>query len=411
VGEGGTGGAGEEPLAIECAEGYVDWLKGGFGFPDGAVLGTLDSPSFPWRPAAGLTLASGRLTGTGTAVVTQGTTFSYAGTRLRARVRFTDADQEVAFAVNTAADGAGGLRVTVSALGELVLSEGQASRGQASFDPLATGQDYFVEVAVDGADAVATLASGNYAKVGSIVATVATQSLLKSAKGARASVRLDSQSGVSPNVDELSVARCGGAAPSYDALLVDNFQRADSTTLGSPQTPANKSWASSGDSVRIVDGSLEVKGIKSATIAVALPIKGLRLRTAVKMVGGGSNVFMWADVNYNTPSHGHGVSYPGYWVWGPPNDYHYLGIFRGDGYETKYVVPLAASTAYYAELNRDEDVAVLTLRSQSFSGPILSAFFNHGIESENPGSYFTVGDEGGDGTRFDEIRADAFKFE
>jgi len=128
------------------------------------------------------------------------------------------------------------------------------------------------------------------------------------------------------------------------------------------------------------------------------------------MVGGGQNPYLWADVNYNVPAGLHGSTLPGFWVWGPPNgNYFYTSIFRGVSNETKHDVGISPDVPYFVQLDRDGDVAVLTMREQSFTGPILSVDFDNDLSAmADPGGYFTVGDEGGDGTRFEELRLDNY---
>lgn len=414
VGGSGDGMAGAPSESGACPEGYQPWLSSGFSFPDGEVIGTADFPSMPWVSSGSLELDAGKLTGTGTAVISQGSAFPYSQTRLRYRVSFSGANQEASVAVNAAADGDGGLRVTVAASGELVVSEGQASRGQVTFDPLDTGVEWFVEATFNGPSAHVTLASGNYGKESSLKATVTTDSLTGTAKGAKAAVRLDSSSGIVPAVDEVSVARCGDEAPQYEAKLVDTFERPNSATLGKAELPATATWLDPSATFKIVDGGLQSSGeLKAASILLPeqFPLMGLRIRTSVRAVTGGSGPYLWADVNFNVAQGIRGISDNGFWVWGGPTESHFnTGIFPGGGSLTHEVV--AETDVYFVQLDRDGDTAVITVREGSFDGPILGVQFSDSLKATpNPGSYLTVGDEGGNGTRWEDIRVDVFPVE
>jgi hypothetical protein len=408
----GDGGALATPAESACSAGFSDWLISSFSFPDGNVLGTADRPSMPWASADGLEIDSGRLTGTGTTVINQGLAFPYAGSRARFRVQFTDQSQEVAVALNTGPDGGAGVRIALAASGDLAIAEGQVVRGQASFEPLEAGKDCFVEAVLEGEHASVVLSALNYAseKGGTERARVETDGLKQIAKGDRLSVRLDSGVGISPSVDELAVARCGLVAPEYEPRLADTFERANSTTLGRSEFPETSTWQTSASAVRIVDGSLELRGLNSATIPLIVTTSGLRVRATIRMVSGGVNPYLWADVNYNVDPFQHGSGLPGFWVWGASGDgsFH-TGIFLGDFGEVTHAQSLAAGAPYFVQLDRDGDIAVLTVRTKSFAGPILAVDSNSGLLSTaKPGGYFTVGDEGGDGTLFDDIRVDSY---
>lgn len=117
----------------ECSSGYFDWLASSFSFPDGRSLGTADIPTFPWRSDRGLGISGGRLSGEGTAVVGQGGALSFDGARLRFRVRFSTASQQVSVALNSARDGSGGVRLALYASGRWILSDGVRSSNRQHF--------------------------------------------------------------------------------------------------------------------------------------------------------------------------------------------------------------------------------------------------------------------------------------
>jgi len=407
---GGTssGGAGR-PGEGACADGYTDWFTSSFSFPDGEIIGTADFPSMPWVPTGTLRLDTGRLSGAGTAIASQGAAVPYAGSRLRFRVRFTGSDQHVTAAFNAANDGSAGVRVTVASAGILSLTEAKVAVENTEFSPLEAGVDWFVEATFSGAGAEVSLARDNYGAeaLARIESTLSTDALKLTATGTSAVAVLASESGIAPSLDELSLSRCGVPAPEYQPLLVDTFERSDSTTVGKAESPAASTWKTSGAAVRIVDGALETKG-GNATIPLKVSTSGLRVRTTIRMVDG-ANPFLWADVNYNVQAGMHGSAFPGFWVFGGLTGYFNTGIFAEVDNDPKHNVALSADVPYFVQLDRDGDFAVLTVRTQSFTGPILAIEANRGLTGKpDTGSFFTVGDEGGDGTRYDELRLDSY---
>jgi hypothetical protein len=411
VSAGGAGGiAGSAAEAEACPEGYQPWLSSSFSFPDGDVIGTADLPSMPWRPSGNLAIDTGRLTGEGTAVVSQARSFPYDGTRLRFRARFSDSSQKVTLAANAADDGTGGLRLTLAASGELVLSEGASVREQAAFDPLDTGVDWFVEAELKGATAHVTLASGSYGKASATIATIETDALAETAQGERTAVKLESHVGISPALDELSIARCGVPAPDYEARFVDTFERANSATIGKAELPATATWLDPSGTFKIVNGGLQSSGgLKTASVLLPeqLPLTGLRIRTSVKAVSGGDGPYLWADVNFNVANGIAGIADNGFWISGRATEStFYTGIFPGGG---SLEHNAAETDVYFVQLDREGAAAVITVREQSFDGPILGTQFAGALEpTPSPGEYLTVHDEGGDGTRWEDIRVDVY---
>lgn len=407
----GAGGATSSEPTPDCPEGYSDWLSSSFAFPDGDVIGTADVPSFPWVPSGALEIKSGRVQGVGSALISQGSTFPYSGSRVRFRARFTDSKQMVTVATNTAADGAGGLRVTLDATGELVLGEGVAVRGQVSLEPLESDVDWFVEAVFKGADAVVSVSSKNYpGGAGSqLKAELQAAGLKGAAAGVKANVLLASEAGVSPALDELAVARCSAPAPEYVAKLIDTFERPNSATLGKAEFPADAVWTSLDPEIKIVDGALQTAGkLKAANVPLEVPLAGLRVRTTVRAVSG-TGTYLWADVNINVIKDVTGSPNQGFWVWGGPTETKfYTGLFTGGG-ELAHNGTAMTAEKYFVEMDRDGNVAVITVRTQSFAGPILGTqYAGNLMTTPNPGKYLTVGDEGGQGTRFEDIRVDNY---
>jgi len=409
--EGGTpevGGAGGAPDRVEtpaCEAGYHDWLSSSFSFPDGDVIGTADFPSMPWVPTGQLAIASGRVTGTGSALISQGSAFSYTGLRLRFRGRFTGSHQTITVTTNAAADGDGGLRITLDSAGELVVNEGQAARGQIDFESLESGVDWFVETTITGPDGVVSLSKGNYpGEAGSSQKAVLTTTPLKqSAVGKRAAFRLDSAAGISPALDELSFAQCGKPAPEYEARLVDDFERSDSANLGEAQVPASATWVVGALGGRIVDGGFQAG---EAKIPLDVPLAGLRIRTTVDAVTGGAHPSLWADVFFGCCG-GPGDP-PGFRVWGSSLDsFIATGLFVG-GNEVTFP-GVSALEKYFVEMDRDGSSAVVSVRRESFEGRLVAVQYS-GKLSGTPSaeSFLSLGASGGDGTRFEDIRVDVY---
>ena len=411
--EGAAGAAGAASVPTpDCPDGYSDWLSASFAFPDGDVIGTADFPSYPWVPNGALEIKSARLQGVGTAIVSQGSAFPTDGARIRFRARFTDSKQTVTVAANTAADGAGGLRVTLDAAGELIVGEGQAVRGQSSLEPLESDVDWFVEVVFKGTEAAATVSAKNYpGGAGSqLKAELNATGLKGTTAGLKASVRLDSEAGISPALDELSIARCGAEPPAYEAKLIDTFERANSASLGKAEFPANTTWVTADPEIKIVDGALQTAGnLKASSVPLEVTLAGLRIRTTVRAVSSGNSPFLWANVNFNVPKEATGLPAQGFWVWGGPTEAKfYTGLFTGGG-ELGHNGSASPAEKYFVQMDRDGDAAVIAVRSQSFEGPILGAqFADKLMPNAYPGTYLTVGDAGGDGTRFEDIRVDNY---
>jgi hypothetical protein len=411
AGAAGVPGEKDEPA---CPSGFVPWVVSTFSFPDGPVLGTADSPSLPWAGAGPLTIAGGRVGGSGIARVSQGRSFDLGVVRLRFRARFTDSRQIAAAAMNAGADGSGGLRVIVDSAGEIELFDGEQSLGKATLGPLETGTDWFVEATIAAEKASVTLSRTNYASARQavLVETVEVVELAPQAAGSKLAIELKSQGGLSPAIDEVSLERCGEEPPDYEPLLIDTFERADSATIGKAELPTSATWIASGANASLVDGAVSLSNLASAKIQVAgIPTDGLRIRTTLSMVGG----YLWADVNYNvgvTPT-GVNSTEQGFWIWGDDSTGVYTGIFEGENMTVKHAgVTFTNGTEYFAELNRDGDIAVLTVRTGSFTGPIITVSGGTGLApQDNLGNYVRLGNETGGETmrtRFKDIRIDKY---
>ena len=387
--EGGTGSAGgaggmasEASSGTSCPEGYQPWLTSRFSFPDGEVIGIADFPSMPWLKSGGLAIESGRLTGAGTATVSQGAVFPYGGSRMRYRARFTDSDQQVTVAFDAETNGSRGVRLTLDAAGSLVLTEGTGEVARRDLAPLESGIDWYVEGMFDGGSAEITLSEGNYGseRTASVTATLSTDALEGSAKGKKLIAELASAGGISPALDEVSFARCGVEAPAYERVFVDTFERANSIAIGNAELPATSTWRKGEYGIAtITEGSLEIAGLSTVDIdqAAQLPLDGLRARVVFST----KDLSSWLTFKFNTPSTERSATDLGFWAWGDAKGV-YTSVFAGD--KTPELlhtgVKYSAGATFYAELNVDSGVGVLTLRTGSFSGPIVVVDRETGLE-------------------------------
>lgn len=203
------------------------------------------------------------------------------------------------------------------------------------------------------------------------------------------------------------MATCGLAAPEYEPKLIDTFERPDSDVLGKAEQPGDLAWSSSSASIKIVDGALQTAGeLKVAAIPLQVPITGLRVRATVRRVESSSGLGLWANVNVNVTPTSNGLPAQGFWVWGDDSAFT-TGIFTGGG-EVQHDVGLS-DQKYFVQMDRDADVAVVTVREQSFDGPIVGAQYAGALlQNAAPGGFFSLGDEGGAGVRFEDVRVDVY---
>lgn len=412
----GAGGMISEPSAA-CPDGYSTWLSSSFSFPDGDVIGTTDFPPMPWSQAGTLKIEAGRLSGTGTAIVSQGAVFPYSGSRVRFRARFTDSKQQITAGFDAAKDGTGGLRISVDASGSLSVTEGATVVGAGEMPPLESGVDWFVEATFNESSASVVLSRGNYVSENGAMVTkeLSTDALKVVAAGTKTVAELASSGGTSPSIDEISFSRCAVEPPDLTQILVDTFERPDSTALGNADFPADLAWIAVPidpqyePEAKIVDGGLQVTALSSARLPLpTVPVHGLRLRTTIRAEGD----YLWADVNYNGGSSIKDVTkYPGFWVWNDQKSV-YTAIFRGLATETKHAdTTLSARTSYFVELDRDDAIAILTIRKTSFSGEVVLVFPQTGLsEAQNAGEFFWLGTESGvQKAVFEDVRVDQYE--
>jgi hypothetical protein len=372
---GGESGSGE-PAIGRCRDGYSDWLRSSFSFPNGEMLGTADVPSMPWTKVGSLSLEVEMLTGDGRATFSQGVALPYSDARLRFRAHFTGAEQMVTAAFDAGGDGAGGVRVTVDAAGRLLLTEGTTVVGQHEVAPLEIGVDYFVEATFEGETAVVSLARGGFASSvkGKLEATLSTGGLKGTAAGTNAVAELKGGL-VSPAIDDLSFARCGVPAPQYTAKFVDAFERDDSTNLGHADVPVTGVWqkkdqdAAGGAVIQSRAVLLETLDTIWADQGGQVSLNGTRVRIAFSTKAPSS----WISVYFNKPTTSYLSTDLGFSLGGDENKGLYTRLFAGKKMaDTLHPsVHFAAGKKFAAQVDFDSGIAVLTLRSDGFDGPIL----------------------------------------
>jgi hypothetical protein len=279
----------------------------------------------------------------------------------------------VTVAFDAKENGSGGVRLTVDAAGSLVLTEGTVEVERRDVAPLESGIDWFVEAVFEAGSAEISLARGNYGseQAATLIATFTTGALDATASGTKLIADLASAGGISPTLDEISFGRCRVEAPAYERLFVDTFERADSSTLGNAEVPATSTWRKGeyGTAV-ITGGSMEIAQLSSVDIDQGrqFSLAGLRARAVFSP----KDLHSWFELHFNKPSTSNSATDLGFWVWGDAKGV-YTAVFAGN--KTPELlhpgVKFSAGATYYAELNVDSGVGVLTLRTGSFSGPIV----------------------------------------
>jgi hypothetical protein len=279
----------------------------------------------------------------------------------------------VTVAFDAEQNGSGGVRLTLDSAGSLVLTEGAAEVERRDVTPLDSGIDWYVEAVFEAGSAEISLARGNYGseQTASAIATLTTGALEVTASGTKLVADLVSAGGISPALDEVSFARCGVEAPAYERVFVDTFERADSSTIGNAELPATSAWRKGENGTAVVTGgSLEINQLSSVAIDQGrqLPLDGLRAR----VVFSPKHLNSWLSFYFNKPSTSSSGTDLGFWAWGDAKGV-YAEVFAGDKTPELLHPDLKFSTGatLYAELNVDSGVGVLTLRTGSFSGPIV----------------------------------------
>ena len=336
----------------------------------------------PWKTVSGtFTTSSGRAstTGTSVAIASQGGTLGYAGTRLRFKFSLASLEHAVSAAFNSDVQGLNGLGVRVSGgTGALSVSEKGRLLGSVELGALEVDTDYYVNLGITGTEGRAELSTINFAGVPGSVAVggLSVDGLAQDTTGTFASMALE---GTGTTLDLLSVARCGVAAPNYTALLVDNFDRADGTTLGGPQIPTAATWTRTSETYPIEIGSntLVVSGPTGVrTQTEHYQNRGLRIRATTKFGDQG-----WLVISYNELNSGEASN--GFDLW-RENDTTVFVEYRRSEDWSRAPFTLDFDTFYYIQFDVDADVGVVTVRSTGYDGPILFAFFAGGFSEAPP---------------------------
>jgi hypothetical protein len=297
--------------------------------------------------------------------------FPYAGLRLRFHFRATTTDRVVQVAVNATEAGTGGLHATVSTdTGELAVLDGSDALGSQAAGELDTDTDYFVELLILGSELSAVLSTGDYASEPGAVEVVRVEVSSFEAEAPREFLTIGLSSS-EIGIDEVSVARCGAAPPAYTPLFRDTFTRPDSSTIGNAELPATSTWSDDADA-SIVGGAVSFTDAGGIQVGQGEHYEDswlLRVRATLRF-----GVQGWFTVLYNGA--GGGVV-RGFDIWRQDDETTRL---RGQ----EYAFALTLDTDYYLEFNAFESYAVLTVRQDSYAGPILGAHAIDDLVSSNP---------------------------
>jgi len=400
AGTGGAGGAGgggggsfSADASIRCPQGYGEWFSSSFSFPEGGILGTADHPSAPWVVTLGaVTTVSGAATATvpSIALANYGTHFPLRpfsnqynerfsfGTRVRYRLTFTDNTSgiEVRLNANQNGDGAG-FRYAVSPSG--ILFGGSGGIYPIKVQP--SDGIYFVEIElVDNKDAPqfrATTSSGNYAsKPG---ATLLAETLFQDtgvSAGADDYVAFNFQ-GHGGSVDDVLLSRCQKGPQDYTALFADKFERAE---LGSPDAPdinAAIPWQAPQSGASLKDGALVTENaVVSLTPKYFFIHENMRARTAVTFGDSGTLVLSYNDVPDPV-----GSLIDGFEITRAADGTSVY--FYADKSTQQVPAVLTPGQKYFIESNVQYGASVVTLRSESYAGPIVFSLFANALDGSS----------------------------
>ena len=373
-----------------CATQFVPWFEAGFELPEGGTLGAADFPSSPWRTVSGsVTPQDGRARSNSSAVTVASQGKVLAGAALRVRYTFVAAanNHKVSTTVNAGANGEGGLELAIdAATGELGASENGTPLGATTLGALTAGTVYFIEGIVDGNALALTLATGNYASVpgATQVGKLTAQTVAGSSTGSFTGMRFTGGG----SVDDLSVALCGQSPPAYQRKFFDDFERANSTAIGSAVMPSVP-WTGDNDNVRISSGRLDFTS--SVTVRANgghLSNQGLRVRASARLGAGG-----WLLLSVNNTSDGAGGMAGSFDIWrqsATQTFVEYGGSASGSSF---FQVPLDPATFYFLEFAIDGSQGNVTVRSTSHEGPVLFALSTNNIPDPPAGNTFvTIGE-------------------
>jgi hypothetical protein len=368
-GDAGNGGTDPDASTPTCAQRYEDWFQSTFATADSTVVGTADYPTMPWSTSGDMKLQAGRLSGAGTAIASQGLSFGYDGLRLRFKARFTDSSQQVKVALNAHDDGSKGLVLGVSASGRVVLLENDVERASATLNPLAIDRDWFVQCTVQDSTATVRISDTNYQEPASSPrpAAIERATVSQTAVGKQIAIALISAGNLPVAVDELFVSRCGLSPPVYQPIFRDTFQRNDSSVLGPAELPASSAWTG-GAGVSIARGMLYFTGFQGDTARAPIESSavnvGVRLRYAFYSTVAENQFSVFVAYNSTTS-----LEAPGFQI-GTKDETSTSIMVNGTGSIHPFV--LATRVQYFAQVDMQGRIAVLTLRTGDYAGPILA---------------------------------------
>jgi len=364
---------------------YHDWFESSFEYPDGGVVGAADFPNSPWGSVAGTpTIADGALAAVGesTTVASQGGEIARNGLRLRYQVVFTDMNNEVAVGVNADAAGRPTTGVFVSAAdGTFTVGDGDTEVASERLGALDLGTALFVEVELDESRGTARLSRENYATIpgADVLAELTLDGLSAPNRGKYVAATLVPSGGTSPQVDDLTVSRCGTPPGDYDDVFVDTFER---STLGNADFPADSAWMEHGSTVVLTGGAARLIGFTlgpRARAARAIGNAEARLRAVVRF----GTADAWPDVIWGVrgaPAVGDGEL--GFTLWNNGEEGHIILRAYGTAVETSFPGnPFEANTRYYVEVVADENFGVATVRTFGFGGPVFAATASDNVNS------------------------------
>jgi hypothetical protein len=367
-------GAARPDVAVPNCEGaYFDWFQSSFAAIDRKVVGSADRPSMPWNTVGNLEILGARLSGKGTATAFQGEAFGYDGLRLRFKGRFTDPGQFVGVAVNSRSDGGMGLRIDVMAKGTVLLTENGVERGVTTLRPLALDRDWFLELRVGASRVTVRLGDVNYPdQTGSVtLASIESAPVANSAAGEYLSVALNGAAELPSSLDEVSVARCARIPPNYQPILNDTFERPDSPALGHAEFPPTSAWSTQSTAVSIVRRTLYFADTDGGPdgIAATVPFDGysmdagIRLRFAFRSDSDLPQFYVAAIYNVSVT-----LNAPTFTI--SSNDGRSIDLGAGSA-SRNFAEAIASPDPHYVQVDLQGDIAVLTLRTGSYAGPIL----------------------------------------
>lgn len=383
---------GQDVPPSSCGGTWHPWLTSSFRYPDGDVIGTSEFPGGPWGVAVGAPeLADEQLTTVGSSqVVTSHIDMvPFSDTRIRFAVTFEGSDNEIDVHVDADETGAGGWSISMDASdGSITISDNGTETGSALLGPLELDTEYFVELEVDGGAATGWVSTEGYATVPGSVLVETIDAIANGVGAGRwASVELSDGGGGAPHLAELEFSVCDTMPPDREQVFFDSFDRPNSASLGSPDFPAGVSWTEGSPANASITGNrLRTGGnnpYNTAQPSVAPVANQSRLTAIVELeTAGASTTLMW------TACEGFCLVVP------PPM---FLGVeVMNDGAGASALLlqtpdaatsvgSLVAGEDYFVTVAVDGPYGVASIRSASFTGPVVAASQSSQLVGPNAG--------------------------